>query len=249
MLKTTKNKLAFTMAEVLITLGIVGVIAAMTLPAIMQKNTNKVVEARLAKFYTSINQALLRAEEIHGDRKYWYQDKNTVIKDEDGKVVRGASDVEKWWDFYIAPHMNTIKISYDEDDLPQFHFEDGSVLVARHPDGMRDWLFYVGDPERCKRRYQGTSGYGKCAFLFVYMPGIEGNDLYNSPMWEHHLNKGFEPYKYGWDGSLEGLKKNKFGGCNADKYETRGVSQLYCSALIQYYGWTIPKDYPFTVSY
>ena len=34
-------KKAFTLAEVLITLGIIGIVAAMTLPAVIQKNTEK----------------------------------------------------------------------------------------------------------------------------------------------------------------------------------------------------------------
>ena len=52
----------FTLAEVLITLGIIGVVAAMTLPALIQKNNNKVVETRLEKFYSGINQAIMLAE-------------------------------------------------------------------------------------------------------------------------------------------------------------------------------------------
>lgn len=35
------NKTAFTLAEVLITLGIIGIVAAMTLPSIIQKQYQK----------------------------------------------------------------------------------------------------------------------------------------------------------------------------------------------------------------
>ncbi len=38
------KKYAFTMAEVLITLGIIGIVEAMTLPSLIQRNNNKVVE-------------------------------------------------------------------------------------------------------------------------------------------------------------------------------------------------------------
>ncbi len=48
-----RKKNAFTLAEVLITLGIIGVVAAMTLPTLIQKNNNSVVEARLKKFLFS----------------------------------------------------------------------------------------------------------------------------------------------------------------------------------------------------
>lgn len=43
------TKQAFTLAEVLITLGIIGVVASMTLPALIQTNKNAEVESKLKK--------------------------------------------------------------------------------------------------------------------------------------------------------------------------------------------------------
>ena len=48
----------FTMAEVLITLGIIGVVAAMTLPSLINNNRNKALEAAFKKNYSVIEQAL-----------------------------------------------------------------------------------------------------------------------------------------------------------------------------------------------
>ena len=53
------NKNGFTLAEVLITLGIIGVVASMTLPVLIQNNKNKEVESRLKKVYSVMNQAIL----------------------------------------------------------------------------------------------------------------------------------------------------------------------------------------------
>ena len=41
---------AFTLAEVLITLGIIGIVAAMTFPILMTKYNYKITETRLKKF-------------------------------------------------------------------------------------------------------------------------------------------------------------------------------------------------------
>lgn len=49
---------AFTMAEVLITIGIIGVVAAMTLPALMNNHRNKALEAGLKRSYSVLSQAL-----------------------------------------------------------------------------------------------------------------------------------------------------------------------------------------------
>ena len=52
------QKCAFTLAEVLITLGIIGVVAAITLPTVLTNVRNKELETGLKKGYSSIEQAL-----------------------------------------------------------------------------------------------------------------------------------------------------------------------------------------------
>ena len=59
--RVLKKKAAFTLAEVLITLGIIGIVAAMTLPVIIQDTKNKELEAQFKKGYSSLQQAILRA--------------------------------------------------------------------------------------------------------------------------------------------------------------------------------------------
>lgn len=61
-----KNYTAFTLAEVLITLGIIGVVAAMTLPALVNKYKERELITQVKKTYTSINQALALAQVKYG---------------------------------------------------------------------------------------------------------------------------------------------------------------------------------------
>lgn len=51
------RKSAFTLAEVLITLGIIGVVAAMTLPALKQKLDERANITMLKKFYSEFTNA------------------------------------------------------------------------------------------------------------------------------------------------------------------------------------------------
>ena len=60
--KDLKIKPAFTLAEVLITLGIIGVVAAMTLPVLIQKHQKRVLEKQFIKAYSLISQAAKKAE-------------------------------------------------------------------------------------------------------------------------------------------------------------------------------------------
>lgn len=51
-------KAGFTLAEVLITLGIIGVVAAMTIPNLMTAHKKRVIESKLKKAVSTINQAI-----------------------------------------------------------------------------------------------------------------------------------------------------------------------------------------------
>lgn len=56
------KRFAFTLAEVLITLGLIGVIAAMTLPTLNAGINKRVIETRLKADYSLIQQVLKKAE-------------------------------------------------------------------------------------------------------------------------------------------------------------------------------------------
>ncbi len=66
-----RRKTAFTLAEVLITLGIIGVVAAMTLPSLIQKHQERVTVNKVKKFYSVISQAQLLAIKDHGYLDEW----------------------------------------------------------------------------------------------------------------------------------------------------------------------------------
>ena len=74
------NKTAFTLAEVLITLGIIGVVAAMTLPTLVQKHQEKVTIAKLKKSYSVMQQAYLMAVNEKGPIETW-----GILKSNDGR--------------------------------------------------------------------------------------------------------------------------------------------------------------------
>ena len=57
-----KQKPAFTLAEVLITLGIIGVVAAMTMPSLMQNYRDKELIVKTKKTYAVIQNAVLLAK-------------------------------------------------------------------------------------------------------------------------------------------------------------------------------------------
>lgn len=65
------KKDAFTLAEVLITLGIIGVVAAMTLPALIQKQNDVQTVSRLKKAYSILSQVYTMATDKYGPIEDW----------------------------------------------------------------------------------------------------------------------------------------------------------------------------------
>lgn len=70
-LTTTNEKCAFTLAEVLITLGIIGVVAAMTLPGLIQKQEEISTITKYKKMYSSLANAHNSAVAKYGDPEDW----------------------------------------------------------------------------------------------------------------------------------------------------------------------------------
>ena len=124
------KKSAFTLAEVLITLGIIGVVAAMTLPALIQKQQTKETSARLKKFYSTIQQAIMLSETENGSVKYW--NKPSIIRNEDGSYNTTQNDklAEVFYDQYLAKYIKLSGRDYlSEDSRKRFQtkFSDGSA--------------------------------------------------------------------------------------------------------------------------
>lgn len=61
-----KNKQGFTLAEVLITLGIIGVVAAMTLPTLIANYQKKVIATKLKQTYSILSNAIAKEQSLTG---------------------------------------------------------------------------------------------------------------------------------------------------------------------------------------
>lgn len=73
---TCLQKYAFTLAEVLITLGIIGIVAALTMPALINSYQKMVLKNQFKKVYSTISQAFVKAQADLGYSPgcYWWAD-------------------------------------------------------------------------------------------------------------------------------------------------------------------------------
>ena len=81
---TFSRKVAFTLAEVLITLGIIGVVASLTLPSVIHQYRKKALETQFKTAYSFINQALVMTKQDLDSNSLF--DDYTVYNSEQGYV-------------------------------------------------------------------------------------------------------------------------------------------------------------------
>ena len=70
--KTAKKVLAFTLAETLIVMGIIGVVAALTIPNLNKSTGDREKVAKLKKIYSNLEDAFGRATAIYGPIDEWF---------------------------------------------------------------------------------------------------------------------------------------------------------------------------------
>ncbi len=68
----TKKILAFTLAETLIVMGVIGVVAALTIPNLNSSTNNMEKVAKVKKIYAELNEAHNRATAVYGPLETWF---------------------------------------------------------------------------------------------------------------------------------------------------------------------------------
>ena len=88
------RRAAFTLAEVLITLGIIGVVTAMTMPTLINKTQNKQLETAFKVAYSTFSQAVINMREQEGPEL-----NKSFNSYENGKYVREDEFYEKFYKY------------------------------------------------------------------------------------------------------------------------------------------------------
>lgn len=144
--KSGARKGAFTLAEVLITLGIIGVVAALTLPSLIQKYQEQVLENQLKKMYSTISQGIQKA--MADDGVYRFSDTEffqSCIYPEQ-KSGACAQMVKKY--FNVAAVKSDRREYYD--NVIQVEYMDGREVFSRDK-SKRKFRRYLGGAEYSDR--------------------------------------------------------------------------------------------------
>ena len=170
-----KKTLAFTLAETLIVMGIIGVVAALTLPNLNSSTGDREKVAKVKKIYSNLQDAYGRATAVYGPIDEWPTEGtlgNTCIKQKNLS--------ERLTEF--------MKISKDYGNNKEYILADGTciyiyiayIAASQYYSGAK----YVGIIDvDIDGKNKGKDAYGYDRFVFditdqgIYPEGLADNDL------------------------------------------------------------------------
>lgn len=222
-------KKGFTLAEVLITIGIIGVVAALTMPVLMSNYKKKEYSSRLKKVYSSLSQAILLSENRTGTSSLDW-DRNSYILNDDGDYdsVENDDEIYNFFMNYFAPVLNYTSI------------EKGTFIQS---DGTE--------------KFQGTRVYLSDGVILTFVNGLcfdiradlNGNRLPDK--------EGYDMYRFLLCSRSQaeryfGNKNKSFGTYHPALFSNRNEAlakcketPAYCSSLLIMDNWEFKKDYPY----
>lgn len=243
----------FTLAEVLITLGIIGIVAAMTMPTLIAKYQKKVTVNKLRKAYAEIAQAVQLSEAEYGMVDTWSFSNFSNVS-EDSRSQANALIKE-----YIIKQLKTTKVC-EEEELEKC---TSRVLKGLSSNSNLTPSLYVVTESGygIGFHYGGTavgSPFSPHIHMYVDVDGpLKGSNTVGKDSFQISLNlgkqraveggvenrdkkSGLVMFGSGWNPPLtrEELKNRHRLGCS------KNYNGAFCGALIEMDGWEIKDDYP-----
>ncbi len=218
-------KKGFTLAEVLITLGIIGVVAAITIPGLMTTHKKHVTGAKLKKAVSTINQAIKLSENENGELETW------------DKSLPKEEFVKK----YFSPYMKIMKICTVQDTCGY-----GTGNAWSYLNGTQG-ANYNSPFNNGRTPFIGMDG---ILYAFGFSPQSLSTD--NDKIIIIDINGSEKPNKFGQDvfflirneeaDSVTPYGANKGAVIKTD-CSPKGTG-MYCAAWIYQNGWNVPSGYP-----
>ena len=166
------RKTAFTLAEVLITLGIIGVVAALTIPSLISKKHNSELEVALKKYYSVLQQVCLQM----------YLDEGQTIN---RLNYTGEEFLLKFKKYFISVNNNRLNVSTENNE------ETGdSILTLKEYRTFNKKMLFAGYLD------DGSINIGNDIMIFLERPAsgermlitIDVNGINKGPnLWGHDM--------------------------------------------------------------
>ena len=202
-----EGKCAFTLAEVLITLGIIGVVSALTLPSVVAKFQQKSFSTAFKKEYSILNNAINMVV-FEQEAKECYQ---TVIRDDEGNLIYSASNSDCYaLKSGLISKLNLTKIKKDFTYPTQNEVLNKGGVTVNRTVAYDGWL-----QNASQYAYLSPDG---AIFIFYY--STTSGSSYREIPFIIDVNGKKGPNRWGYDVFWLSLVKNENGIRLSDEYAT-----------------------------
>ncbi len=210
-------KIAFTLAEVLITLGIIGIVAAMTIPTLIKNYEKKVTITRLKEVYSTLSNAMGLAKAEYGDTQYWINAKGQttestklatinfcetyVVPYLSGAKIYGYTTLQKAnLDTYVALNGDTITYGLLSSSYVAYIIElkNSQILYFIYDNNSTGTLINVIVFTDINGNKKGPNMFGKDTFLFAYKLEKGTFNAYGSGSYSNSALKTYCTKNAGW---------------------------------------------------
>ncbi|MBE7710368.1 MAG: type II secretion system protein [Cyanobacteria bacterium SIG32] len=215
----TSQKSAFTLAEVLITLAIIGVVAAMTIPTLTANYQKNLITSRMLKFYSSMKQAVQLASVDGLTENITYE--------------KSGEKILEWYNKNLAKHLRTNSVKTLPDGI-LVSLLDGSGFITLYG----GHTIFCPEYKKCEETINSIDFSIPAEYAFVYK--LDGKNLFGFLLWDGV----FKTYDTCWDGTKEGALYSTTCEYGANEYGCADKAHKLCAKLIEINGWKIPDDYP-----
>lgn len=218
----------FTLSEVLITLGIVGVVAALTIPNLLVNKEKQEYVNKTKKVYSTLEQTLKMAEIDYGSRSTWNY----------GTTTGNGDEAVAFANTYLIPYMNVSKNCGKATGCwasPVKRF-DGTNSLQGYDDNSQFAKFILND---------GTAIHiaipiiGKVYLHFDINGPTKGPNVYGQDILTYSINQNLSNSVL-----YISLPRANLVDTGANACTKTAAQPDACLALIIKDGWTIADDYP-----
>lgn len=240
-----KKLFGFTLAEVLITLGVIGVVAAMTIPTLMKNYRRHLVETRVKHTYATISQVFRQAQVDNGEMYGW--DLSDISGDEDKQT---KDSVYNFISTYMLPYMTNATVTTKKMTNKEFGYNKGIYdPYAKTYDNFNTYFITLNNGVLLQPKLAIVNGGKAIASITIYfdIDGLSGQNTWGKDVFGISIIPATGEQEMTGETltfyTSTGLPAEKGSRSTILKYcKTTGPN--YCGALIKWDGWKISNDYP-----
>ena len=221
------KKFGFTLAEVLITLGIIGVVAAITMPTLIQNYQKSKTANQLKTVYSLMNQAVKMSEIDNGLINEWTFPEDNV------------ESIKAFLNKYIAPYVKYTKIETDENGKVYLYLSNGVIIsfFDSSSSQIHSNIYLNGNIANAIS--------GKTNFLFMLSYPVKDSSICVNKYSVYSCDySGYIPYNYVETPINNSKPIRDYLKDGGGKYGCNESAKATCAALIMHDGWQIKDDYP-----